>query len=194
MSEAETLAEKTVLHVGCGTWRPGSLHSSFEGEGWRELRLDINPDTKPDIVASMTDLSPVESQSVDAIWNSHALEHLYAHEVPIALREFYRVLRPGGHVLMRMPDLQTAAKLIVEGGPHATAYDSPSGPITPLDILYGHGASIARGEKGMAHKTGFTQQSIAQHLSAAGFVNVVTDLRSFDLWARGMRPGQSTSS
>lgn len=194
MSEAEALAEKTVLHVGCGSWRPGSLHPSFEGDGWRELRLDINPDANPDIVASMTDLSPVATASVDAIWNSHALEHLYAHEVPIALREFYRVLRPGGYVLMRMPDLQTAAKLIVEEGPLSTAYESPSGPITPLDILYGHGASIATGETGMAHKTGFTQRSIAQHLEAVGFVEVVTEVSGFDLWVRGMRQEETTSA
>ncbi len=188
MSEAEALVQKVVLHVGCGSWRPGALHGSYEGDGWREIRLDINPDTKPDIVSSMTDLGPVETGSVDAIWNSHALEHLYAHEVPIALREFHRVLRPGGHVLMRMPDLHTAAKLIADQGPLSTAYDSPSGPITPLDILYGHGASIARGETGMAHKTGFTQQSITLHLKAAGFVNVEAQRKRFDLWARGVKP------
>ena len=185
MPEADQIAEKTVLHVGCGSWRPGALHPDYEAGGWREVRLDINPDAKPDIVASMTDLGPVDSNSVDAVWNSHALEHLYAHEVPIALAEFLRVLRPGGHVFMRMPDIKRAAELIVQNGPMSTAYTSPSGPITPLDILYGHRASIARGETGMAHKTGFTQESIAQHLASAGFVKVRALQNKFDLWARG---------
>ena len=133
----------------------------------------------------MTDLSAVESNSVDAVWNSHALEHLYAHEVPIALNEFHRVLRPGGHVLMRMPDLQKAAALLLDIGPHGTAYESPSGPIAPVDMLFGHGVSIANGETGMAHKTGFTRDSIVHHLKTAGFQNVTARRKGFDLWARG---------
>ena len=193
MPETALPDQKTVLHVGCGSWRPGALHGNYDSEAWREIRLDINPDAKPDIVASMTDLSPVESDSVDAIWNSHALEHLHAHQVPVALGEFLRVLRPGGHVLMRMPDLKKAATLIVQHGPLWTAYTSPAGPITPLDILYGHSASIARGEGGMAHKTGFTLESIAHHLQAAGFVKVEARQKGFDLWARGEKPGPATT-
>ncbi|WP_205944540.1 class I SAM-dependent methyltransferase [Pelagibius litoralis] len=194
MPDTDSLAQRTVLHVGCGSWRPGALHAAYEGEGWREIRLDFNPSTKPDIVASMTDMSAVSTDSVDAIWNSHALEHLYRHEVPVALREFFRVLRPGGHVLMRMPDLQKAAALIVEKGPLSTAYTSPSGPITPLDILYGHGASIARGETGMAHKTGFTMESLAHHLTNAGFANVKATQKGFDLWARGEKPDPTATA
>lgn len=194
MPDTATAAQKTVLHVGCGSWRPGALHSNYENDSWREVRLDFNPNTKPDIVASMTDMSAVSTSSVDAIWNSHALEHLYAHEVPIALGEFFRVLRPGGHVLMRMPDLQQAAALIVKNGPLSTAYTSPSGPITPLDILFGHSASIAKGETGMAHKTGFTLESIAQHLKGAGFTNVEATRKSFDLWARGEKPRPTAKS
>ena len=185
MPDTTSVTEKTVLHIGCGSYRPDALHATFQESGWREIRVDINPSTKPDIVASMTDLSAVESNSADAIWNSHALEHLFAHEVPIALKEFLRVLRPGGHVLMRMPDLQKAAALLLDIGPHAAAYQSPSGPITPVDVLFGHTASIAKGETFMAHKTGFTRDSIIQHLKTAGFQNVTARRKGFDLWARG---------
>ena len=37
----------------------------------------------------MTDMSMVDSAAVDAVWSSHNLEHLYAHEVPVALGEFH---------------------------------------------------------------------------------------------------------
>ena len=187
MSDTTTTTQKTVLHVGCGSWRPNALHKKFQGPEWREIRLDLNPGAKPDIVASMTDMSAVESESVDAIWNSHALEHLYAHEVPMALKEFLRVLRPGGHVLMRMPDLQKVAECVLTVGPLGVAYQSPSGPITPLDMLYGHGASISQGELGMQHKTGFTQDSIVKLLKAAGFSRARAETRKFDLWALGVK-------
>ena len=187
MAEVVEEGQKTVLHVGCGSWRPNALHKNFQTDEWREIRLDFNPDTKPDIVASMTDMSAVESESVDAIWNSHALEHLYAHEVPVALKEFHRVLRPGGHVLMRMPDLEQVAKSVLQVGLLGMAYESASGPIRPLDMLYGHGASIEKGELGMQHKTGFTQGSIVALLKEAGFSRVRAESRSFDLWALGVK-------
>jgi predicted SAM-dependent methyltransferase len=83
---------KQVLHVGCGPPNPQALHATFRSDGWRELRLDINPAVEPDIIASMTQMDAVASGSVDAVWSSHNLEHPYAHEVPLALAEFYRVL------------------------------------------------------------------------------------------------------
>jgi SAM-dependent methyltransferase len=180
-------AEKVVLHVGCGSWRPDALAAPYRSPGWREIRLDINPNCRPDIVASMTDMGAVEGGSVDAVWTSHSLEHLYAHEVPVALAEFHRVLRPGGHVLARLPDIQKAAELLLRLGPTGVAYTSPSGPISPLDILYGHGASIARGEHGMQHKTGFTAQSLNAAFKAAGFTSARVQRKSLDLWARASK-------
>jgi predicted SAM-dependent methyltransferase len=187
MADGTAATHKAVLHVGCGSRRPNALHKSFRSDQWREIRLDFNPEAQPDIVASMTDMSVVADESVDAVWNSHALEHLFAHEVPIALQEFHRVLRPGGHLLMRMPDLQKVAESVLSVGPSGVAYESPSGPITPLDMLYGHGASISRGEHGMQHKTGFTVESIAVLLQAAGFASAKTESRSFDLWVLAVK-------
>jgi predicted SAM-dependent methyltransferase len=40
-------------------------------------------------------MKAVASESVDAIFSSHNIEHLYPHEVPVALAEFIRVLKPG---------------------------------------------------------------------------------------------------
>lgn len=186
-------AEKIVLHVGCGEWRPNALYPDYQKPGWREIRLDINPDAKPDIVASMTDMSPVESNSADAIWHSHALEHLAHHEVPVALSEFYRVLRPGGHVFMRMPDVETAAELILKVGLHAVAYESPAGPVTPRDLLYGHWR-MAADDPWMQHKTGFTRETLSAALLEAGFTNVKVLRDHFDLWARAVKQAPQGAS
>jgi len=191
-SEADSLVggvsirSKIVLNVGCGY--PGQgLHASFHDDGWRELRLDINPAVDPDFVCSIVDMRPIATGSVDAIWSSHNLEHLHRHEVPVALGEFLRVLRPGGFLLLTVPDLQKVGELVAADGLEDEAYRSPSGPIAPLDMIYGHSASIAHGNTHMAHKTGFTARTLQQLLSAAGFVTGALSREGFALWARAYK-------
>jgi predicted SAM-dependent methyltransferase len=182
---------KTVLNVGCGYPLRQKLHRHFHGPEWREIRLDLDPAVQPDIVCSITDISPVAADWVDAVWSSHNLEHLQRHEVPLALAEFLRVLKPHGLLLVTLPDLQQVARLVAEDRLEESAYVSQSGPITPLDMIFGHTASLARGNQFMAHRTGFTARSLHKLLIEAGFVEVT--LRqgvSFDLWATGYKPGR----
>jgi ubiquinone/menaquinone biosynthesis C-methylase UbiE len=179
-----------VLHVGCGPYNPKKLHEAFRKPGWRELRVDINPNVKPDVVASMLAMPMIGAGAVDAVWSSHNIEHLYAHEVPVAFGEFVRVLKPGGVALLTMPDLQRVAELIVQDKLDEPAYSSPAGPIAPLDILYGHRPQIAMGNVFMAHRTGFTARTLAQALANAGFERIKVERgKSFDLWAVGYKPG-----
>ncbi len=185
---------KQVLHVGCGAKAAGKLHSAFEGDDWLELRLDIDRAVLPDIVATMTDMSPVPDASVDAVFSSHNLEHLYPHEVPVALAEFRRVLKPDGFALITLPDLQEVARLVATDGLEATAYLSALGPIKPLDILFGYRGALAGGNLFMAHHTGFTSASLMGALSQAGFALTTVQRvpSSFSLWAIGFcaRPTQ----
>ena len=187
----EAARSKTVLNVGCGYPLRQKLHPHFHGPGWREIRLDLDPAVKPDIVCSITDISPVAADAVDAVWSSHNLEHLQRHEVPLALAEFLRVLKPGGLLLLTLPDLQQVARFIVEDRLEDSAYLSQSGPITPLDMIFGHTASLARGNQFMAHRTGFTARTLHKLLIEAGFSDVtLRQGAAFDLWASGLKPGQ----
>jgi SAM-dependent methyltransferase len=182
---------KRFLHVGCGHATKPKTTPVFAGPDWQEVRLDIDPDVKPDIVASITDLSVVDSGSMDAIFSSHNVEHLFEHEVPIAFGEFRRVLKPDGYVVITCPDLKSVARLIAEDKLDEPAYVSAAGPITPHDILYGHGASIRDGRIYMAHRGGFTAKSLYRTLAQAGFGTVATvDLKQrYELWAVGMVAG-----
>jgi predicted SAM-dependent methyltransferase len=181
-------SQQVVLNVGCGYGPRTRLHPFFQSDGWRELRLDIDPAVAPDICCSMTEMTPVGTASVDAVWSSHNLEHLHRHEVPRALSEFCRVLRPGGLLLTTLPDLQRVAELVAEDALEESAYVSPSGPITPLDMIFGHTASLAQGRVHMAHKTGFTATSLHRLLVDAGFIGIDLRRSRFDLWARANKP------
>jgi ubiquinone/menaquinone biosynthesis C-methylase UbiE len=176
---------KTVLHVGCGPYNPKKLHSTFRTPEWRELRLDINPAMKPDVVGNITDMPEISSESVDAVWSSHNIEHLYHHEVPIALREFWRVLKPGGFALIATPDLNAVIHQLLTTGLEDVLYHAPAGAIAAIDIIYGHRASIAGGNLFMQHKTAFTESTLADKLRFAGFRRVAAkaDPENFELRA-----------
>nr|WP_294504725.1 tetratricopeptide repeat protein [uncultured Rhodopila sp.] len=160
---------RDVLHVGCGAYSRAKLPAVFRDPAWREIRLDIDQGVQPDIVASITDMAAVADASVDAVYSSHNIEHLYPHEVPVALREISRVLKPGGFLFVTLPDLQEVARRVAEDKLDDPLYVSPMGPIAPLDILYGHRPSLAAGNSFMAHRTGFTRGTLARALIEAGF-------------------------
>jgi SAM-dependent methyltransferase len=179
---------RLVLHVGCGPPDHETLHESFRGSDWRELRLDVDPGVRPDIVASMTDMSPIPTDSVDAVWSHHNIEHVFAHEVPVALGEFLRVLRPGGEVLIATPDLQSVARAIAAGKLEETLYRAEVGEISALDVVYGLRSDIEGGREYMAHRTGYTARTLARRLHQSGFVKVQIAVEEYALWARARKP------
>jgi hypothetical protein len=100
------------------------------------------------------------------------------------LSEFARVLKPGGLLVLACPDLQYIAGLIMEGRLTDTAYVAPAGPIAALDMLYGYRPQLAKGNLFMAHRTGFTQQSLMDAARSSGFRSVAVYRRekSGELW------------
>ena len=159
---------KTFLHVGCGPQNKSSC-LGFNNDNWKEIRFDIDKNVNPDIVGTLTDMKLVETGSVDAVYSSHNIEHIFPHEVPIALREFYRVLKEDGMVVITCPDLQSVCEAVVQDKLLEPLYESDIGPISPIDILYGHRGFIAQGNEYMAHKGGFTYSVLDRAFYEAGF-------------------------
>ncbi len=176
------MEKRKVLNVGCGP--KGRTHGFTGFEAWQEVRLDIDTSVQPDVVGTMTDMSAVASGYIDAIVSSHNIEHLYPHEVPLALAEFVRVLKADGLLLITCPDLQSVCAQVAQGALASPLYESSAGPITALDILYGHRDAMAAGNLFMAHRCGFTLQVLADTLQACGFPRTVGVARpaAFDLW------------
>ncbi len=184
----------SFLHVGCGQKRKDQTTAGFNSSEWNEIRFDIDENVKPDLIGTITDMQNVTSGSMDAIYSSHNIEHVYAHEVETVLKEFIRVLTPEGFVVITCPDLQSVCKLVSEDKLLDPAYSSPAGPITPLDILYGHRASLKRGNHYMAHKCGFTLNVLISVLKNHGFSAVAGMRREqpfFDLFVIGFKKSLS---
>jgi predicted SAM-dependent methyltransferase len=155
----------------------------------KEVRFDIDPGVEPDVVGSILELEKsFEPQSFDVIWSSHVLEHLYAHETFPTLRQFHRTLKLDGFALIMSPDIEAVAHFIVEQGIAAVAYNSPAGPIRPLDMLYGHSRAIEEGHVHMAHHTGFTAERLGNLLLMAGFPTVSVATENFEVCALALMP------
>jgi len=160
---------KTLLHVGCASLNISDL-KGFNNANWAEIRFDIDKNRNPDIIGTIVDLSLVETGSVDAVYSAYNLDHIYPHEVPIALKEFFRVLKNDGIAIIKCPDIQSVCEAIGKDKLLDTFYQSPVGPITPIDILFGNRKAIAKGNEFMAKKGGFTYSVLDGALHQAGFV------------------------
>ena len=185
----EALSRHHVLNAGCGPYMAERLHPIFRKANWNEVRLDIDERVHPDLIGSIADMTFVQDARFDAIWCSHNLEHLHTWQVGKALSEFRRVLKPSGFVLLRSPDLEAIAQLVVSGNLESVAYQSPAGPITALDMIFGHSRSVEQGNEFMAHNTGFTAERLGRLLLEAGFSEArVRKDSAYDLWAIAMMP------
>jgi predicted SAM-dependent methyltransferase len=168
---------KTLLHIGCGKQGIEALpHLDFERE-WRQVRVDIDPDVEPDIVANMTNMAVIDGGSVDIVYSKHNLEHLEFHEIPLALREFHRVLKPTGFLICRCPDLARIAERLAtvdleETLGVASMDDGTRFEVALIDMIFGARTEIADGHGFMRHRTGFTSESLTRHLKRAGFEGV----------------------
>lgn len=158
--------------------------------GFQHLLLDIDPRGQPDIVCDARQLTTLEPGQFDAVYCSHNLEHYLAHEVPQVLAGFLHVLKDGGFVDIRVPDIGAVMKTAVQRGLDIedVLYESAAGPITVMDVLYGFGREIAEsGQTFFCHKTGFTPKSLVRTLKAAGFARVYSSLGNLEALALGFK-------
>lgn len=90
-----------VLDLGCG---PYKAFNHFIGVDNGHHAQMFGHQFKPDLVSECDKLSLIASQSCDAVFSSHLLEHFDYEKVPDILKEWTRVIRPGGHLILYVPD------------------------------------------------------------------------------------------
>lgn len=178
---------KKVLNVG-GNDRSIALPRHFEG--WQHVLLDIDPRGKPDVVCDARELSSLPGAQFDAVYCSHNLEHYHHHEVPRVLAGFLHVLKEEGFAHIRVPDIGEVMSTVVAKAMDIddVLYQSPAGPITVRDTIYGYGVEIQRsGNDFYAHKTGFTRKSLLAMLTGNGFTQVYLGQGRYEIAAYAFR-------
>ena len=129
--------------------------------GWRIFNVVPGPGV--DLVGDCTDLGQFEDNSVDEVYASHVLEHLgYQEELPRALGEIHRILKPGGSVRVSVPDHDVLSRLYLspEKRGHAATWRI-------VRIMYG-----GQTDEYDFPKVGFDWQSLRQFLRRAGFKDI----------------------
>jgi predicted SAM-dependent methyltransferase/limonene-1,2-epoxide hydrolase len=167
-----TLPATRRLHIGGETRTPG----------WEVM--NVVPGEHVDHVGRAEDLSRFSDDTFAAMYASHVLEHI-APPGPLerGLREWYRVLAPGGTLHVSVPDLDILARLFADRDGL-----NPNERYKVMLMMFGaHSDAYDR------HEIGFNEEFLRFFLESAGFVNVrrVESLGQFrdtsELVFRGVR-------
>jgi glycosyltransferase involved in cell wall biosynthesis len=129
---------------------------------------------------------PYPDASVRSIYSDHALEHLPHVEARAALREWFRVLEPGGDLVVQLPDLAACCRAFI---------DSTTQAERDWYRYTIYGRQNEQNDLPAAaqfHQTGFTLAELNEELQAAGFILDISG--TYDgygtpsLYARALKP------
>lgn len=123
--------------------------------GWKSVGYEDGHDFKADI----RDLSIFETDSVDELMGIHCIEHVERWEVPGMLKEWLRVLKPGGMAAIECPDLLKCCKNILRNLPRQEGVQGLFGEWELREPL-------------MMHKYSYSTDEMRAVLSEAGFTGI----------------------
>ena len=139
---------KVKLNLGCGPYRmAGYINIDLYDKG-----ADMNIDVR--------DLSYFKDGSVDEVFSSHLLEHFSPYHVMALLKEWNRVLKPGGKLILELPDIEECCR--------AYAGSSKQNKYNMLTNIYGATETVV-----VPHLYGWDFELLSDHLGWAGFKNMV---------------------
>jgi hypothetical protein len=78
--------------------------------------VDLYGGSNVDIATDVSDLSMIGDRTVKTIYASHILEHFPHVKTQDVLKEWYRVMEPGGKVYIAVPDFEAVVKIYVQDG------------------------------------------------------------------------------
>ncbi len=137
---------------------------------YKELRYDNDTASRPDILGDIATMQMIPAQSVDVLWASHIIEHVFYGELPGVFGEMKRILKKDGCAILITPNLGSLGPYM-EDRIDETVYTTSAGPIAPLDMIYGYRGFTSRGMTGMMHKIGFNARFLHTTLNMFGIKN-----------------------
>ncbi len=144
------------------------------------VNVDLAPERRgqqPDVNCDIRDLRGVFSDNyADEILAVHVVEHFWRWEVGDILKEWVRVLKPGGKLILECPNLISACEALLID-PMAGAMPDQRGNRT-MWCFYG---DPSWKDPLMCHRWLYTPQSLAQVMHEAGLGDLRQELAQFKL-------------
>jgi predicted SAM-dependent methyltransferase len=160
-----TIVEKGLLiaDIGCGnTVNPLAYDNKV-------IRYDFDEKVNPDFRCDVRCI-PENDNVFDIVQANHVLEHLPFRETTKALKEWFRIVKPGGRLEVRVPDLGYACSEIAKGN-YGVMYEQDD--ITmPYNLLMLYGLQSCDGQ---IHFNGFDENLLRQACEIAGFKNFTVE-------------------
>jgi SAM-dependent methyltransferase len=156
------------LNLGCGD----KILPGYVNVDVAESRAGM----RPDVLCDLHRLTPFENNLADEILSVHVVEHFWRWEVVDVLREWIRVLKPGGQMILECPNLKAACEAFL-ADPALRAGPGPEGQRT-MWVFYG---DPSWRDPLMVHRWGYTPASLAALMSEVGLVNIRQEPAQFKL-------------
>lgn len=156
------------LNLGCGPNRESLNVVTLDHAGWKFI--DVWPGYRPDECYDFSTGIREPDNSVQNIWLGDCLEHVVQWRQGKALAECYRVLVPGGRLLISVPDMATVMPRWLAGETELAG------------LIWGHQDERGGGnEAGDTHKHGYVESTLRAALCKAGF-SVVRRIGIHKVW------------
>ena len=174
---SQTIAVETIeailmelAHLPKSQWHPqpapnSSIKLHIGGKqahpDWKILDIESRPEV--DIIGDAANLSQFTDNSIETIYTSHVLEHfnyLINQELRNTLKEWYRVLQPGGQLMVSVPNLKVLCWLYLD-------------PTLSFEARFHLMRTIFGGQTTAydVHKVGFDAEILSSYLLEAGFID-----------------------
>lgn len=140
------------LHLGCGTTHLENF-----------CNIDVFPNHAVDIIDNIIKLKKIKNNSAELIYSSHVLEHFSTADVPLVLKRWFDVLKPGGQIRLSVPDLDRIIKIYHKNWEHF----QKDGHSPWVGLIYG-----GQENEFDFHKTGFNFNWLGRLLRQAGFIDI----------------------
>ena len=159
---------RTRLNLGCGDKiLPGYINVDV---------ADGRNETVPDVICDVRRLSVFSDDTADEILSVHVVEHFWRWEVLDVLKDWVRVLRPGGRMILECPNLISACEDFLADPEGASGPGRESQ--RTMWVLYG---DPAWRDPLMVHRWGYTPASLGRLMAEAGLVNIRQEPAQFKL-------------
>lgn len=135
---------------------------------------------RADVVSDLRRL-PFADGYADVMVAIHVLEHFYEWEAADVLREWQRVLKPGGLLVLELPSMDKIIVYLID------CLQKQGGKINMQMSWWGMYGDPRYQDPVMVHRWGYTQQMLRSLLETVGFVSVQAEAPRYHVKMRDMR-------